>query len=337
MRTYTDEYGLGQAGSAPAWLNDLEENEEKHDVELPWQDKNYSATVRRFKNGEVEVSTSVVRAMQRMRYSDQWAQGGQVLPDNLPDRQKANIEAEKAHYKAYKAMKKSEERQAMTAEELASLEAFAKLENLSRAVRRARQQIRFHCRQLCVDHMLTLTYRQNVEDVEVLKKDWQEFVRLVRKSKPQWQFVACRERQDRGALHMHVAVKGRQDIALLRKSWYQALGGDGNETGDATPGQVDVRGPSKRWGAKTTDWKVAKLAGYMTKYMHKAFEELDAKGSKRYWHSKGIEKPEVEKVWLASSSFVEAIKDTHALFRAQGVKTAVLWASEGWDCIWLTG
>jgi len=275
--------------------------------------------------------------MQQWQASERWQQGGQVLPDDLTDRQTANIEAEKAHYKAWTAMKKVEQLEQMDEAERESLEANAKADNLRRAVTRARQQIRFHCRQLGVDHMVTLTYRHNVEDVEVLKKDWARFVRLVRTKKPNWEFVACRERQERGALHLHIAVRGRQDIGLLRKSWYQALGGSGDETGDETPGQVDVRGPSKRWGARTVDWKVAKLAGYMTKYMHKAFEELEAKGSKRYWHSKGIEAPEVEKVWLASSSFIDAIKDSHALFRAEGVKTAVLWASEGWDCIWLAG
>lgn len=333
MQIYTDEFGICQAGNAPAWLADIGHQ----DRGLEWQDKNYRATVRRFKNGEVEVTTSVVRAMERWQLSDRWAQGGQILPEGLTDRQTANIEAEKAHYKAWKAMLKADDLQQMTEAERESLEANTKADNLERAVRRARQQIRFHCRQLCCDHMVTLTYRDNMDDVVTLQKDWKEFVRLVRKVKPQWQFVACRERQERGALHLHIGVKGRQDIGLLRSCWYKALGGTGKEEGDNTPGQIDVRGPSKRWGAKTVDWKVAKLAGYMTKYMHKAFEELDAKGSKRYWHSKGIEKPEVEQIWLASSSFVEAIIDTHKLFRAQGVRIASLWASEGYDCVWFAG
>ena len=333
METYTEHFDDCQEGPAPAWLADLETVK----PELQWQDKNYRATVRRFANGQVEVCTAPVRAMQQWQRAEHWANSGAPLPDDLTDRQLANIEVQKAQYKAYLAYKKAEKMENMTGADLERMESIAKADNLERAVRRARQQIRFHCRQLAVDHLLTLTYRKNVEDVKRLNADWQEFVRLVRKVKPNWQFVACRERQERGALHLHVAVRGRQDIGLLRRSWYKALGGSGNETGEATPGQIDVRGPSKRFGSRTQDWKVQKLAGYMTKYMHKAFEELDAKGSKRYWHSKGIEPPIVEKIWLASSSFVEAIIDSHALLTSHVPHAASLWASEGYDCVWLAG
>lgn len=333
MQIYTDEFGMGQAGSAPSWLAD----EDVSQIDQPWQDKNYRATIRRFKNGQVEVSTNVVRAMEQWQRAERWAEGGAVLWEGITEAQLAKIEAEKAHYKAWKAAKKEREMEDMSEEERASLEANAKADSLARAIRRARQQIRFHCNQLCCDHMVTLTYREDMQDIERLQRDWKEFVRLVRKQKPNWQYVACRERQERGALHLHIAVKGRQDINLLRRCWYQALGGQGNETDDATPGAINVRGPSKRYGTKTQDWKISKLAGYMTKYMHKAFEELDSKGSKRYWNSRGIEQPQIEKIWLASSSFVDAIKESHALLRSCVGRTASLWASEGYDCIWLAG
>lgn len=325
MQTYIDELSGCQEGAAPVWL------------EPEWQDKNYRATVRRFNNGQVEVSTSVVRAMQQWQRADAWGDSAPALPEGLTDQQYVNIKAQKAHYKAWCAMKRAERMQDATPEDIERLEAGLKADNIDRAVRRARQQIRFHCRQLGVDHLLTLTYRENVEDVMRLQRDWKEFVRLVRKAKPNWQFVACRERQDRGALHLHVAIRGRQDIGLLRRCWYQALGGTGKETGEDTPGQIDVRGPSKRFGSKTQDWKVQKLSGYMTKYMGKAFEELDAKGSKRYWHSKGIEPPQVERIWLASSSFIDAIKESHGLCCAAVGRAVTLWASDRYDCIWLAG
>lgn len=325
MQTYIDELSGCQVGAAPAW------------IDPEWQDKNYRATVRRFANGDIEVSTNVVRAMQQWQRADAWGDSAPPLPEGLTDQQYARIEAEKAQYKAWRKLQKAERMQNATEEDIERLEALLKAENIERAVRRARQQIRFHCRQLAVDHLLTLTYRENVEDVARLQRDWKEFVRLVRKVKPVWRFVACRERQGRGALHLHVAVRGRQDINLLRRCWYLALGGTGKETGEDTPGQIDVRGPSKRFGSRTQDWKVQKLSGYMTKYMGKAFEELDAKGSKRYWHSKGIEPPEIERVWLAASSFIDAIKESHAILKAAKPWAANLWASDGYDCIWLAG
>lgn len=51
----------------------------------------------------------------------------------------------------------------------------------------------------------------------------------------------------------------------------------------------------------------------MTKYLHKAFEELEPNGSKRYWASKSNDKVEPERVWLAACSFIDGIKETYAL------------------------
>lgn len=304
---------------------------------IEWQDKNYQAVVRKFANGQVEVTTSVVRAMQQWQRAEQWAAQGAELPDDMTPAQLARIDAEKASFRARAASRKVKAREDMDQCEIERLEAQLKADNIARAVRRARQQVRWHCRMLAVDHLLTLTYRENMEDVERLKADWKEFVRRVRLVKPQWEFVAVRERQERGALHLHVAVHGRQDIGLIRRCWYQALGGTGKEQGEATPGQVDVSGPSKRYGSRTAEWKINKLTGYMCKYLDKAFEELDSKGSKRYWNSKGIPEPEVEKIWLSSSSFVDAVVDSHKIFKSLRPWAVSLWASEGYDCIWLAG
>lgn len=314
-----------------------ESNIESQAAEMPWEDKCYEAVVRRFANGQVEVATTVVRAMERWERAGQWANQGAQLPEDVTEQQLANIEREKASHRAWKAMQKAERMQELEPSEVERLQAIADTENRERAVRRARQQVRWHCRSLAVDHLLTLTYRENMEDVERLKIDWKRFVRLMRETKPNWEFVAVRERQDRGALHLHVAVHGRQDIGLVRRCWYQALGGKGDETGDQTPGQIDVRGPSKRFGSRIQDWKINKLTGYMCKYMDKAFEELESKGSKRYWNSKGVPKPVVEKIWLASSSFVDAVVESHKLFKTMRPWAVSLWASEGYDTIWLAG
>lgn len=302
-----------------------------------WTEKTYKATIRRFADGHVEVSTSAVRAMQEWQNSARLDQMGGDMPSDLTPQQVEAIERQRKQYAASVRARRASELAEMDQETREASERQRVADNKARAVRRARQQVRFHCRMLQCDHLVTLTYRENMEDVERLQRDWKNFCRLVRKCKPGWQFVACREKQDRGAYHLHIAVCGRQDIGLLRRCWYVALGGTGSETGEDTPGAVNVRGPAKRFGTKTNEWKAAKLAGYMTKYLHKAFDELDAMHSKRYWHSKGIEAPECKRVWLASSSFVDAVKDTHSLLRAEGCKILSLWASESLDTIWFSG
>jgi len=289
---------------------------------VQWQDKDYQATVRRFKNGQSEVVTHVIRPMGRIAASDAWCRSYPLamrLPDGEDDM------SEMTELECYR----------LQAEILAEMDDKV-AENRARSVRRARQKLRWLVKSCGADHMMTLSYRENMQDLDRLKRDWQAFVRLVRGRFPDWQFVAVRETQDRGALHLHVAVVGRQNIKYLRKCWYTALGASPEAVGADTPGAVNMRGPSKRWGGVGYEWKADKLAGYMGKYLHKCFD-LTEHHSKRYWHSKDIQLPVEQKIWLGAASFSDAIQQTHDIARACGVEHLTMWASEGYSSIWMTG
>lgn len=211
----------------------------------------------------------------------------------------------------------------------------ARQNNVNRAYRRSAQRVRWIVKTLSADHLLTFTYRENMQDRNRLKRDWQAFQRLVRARYPEWSFVCVVEPQDRGALHIHAAVPGRQDIKYLRRCWYKALGASPDASGADTPGQVNVRAPWKRWGGSGYKWNPDKLAGYLTKYLSKTFIESE-KNSKRYWATKGIEVP-VQKFWIGAASFAEAIVETHDILRGLGVKHMTMWASEGYEAIWMSG
>lgn len=205
-------------------------------------------------------------------------------------------------------------------ERIAQAERDAKAEkSLKTSIARARTKVRHQVKAIGGDHMMTLTYRENVQDVEQVKRDWQEFVRLVRLERADWQFVAVPELQDRGAYHLHVAISGRQDLKHLRRCWYRALGGKGDEVGGSTPGQIDVSGPQKRWrvaGSAGLKWDANKLASYMTKYIGKSFDK-SIKGAKRYWHSKGV-KAKVVSGWLAATSWNDAVRETYSRLEMYG-------------------
>lgn len=270
--------------------------------------KDYQAKIWRFPGGKVEITTSRIDSIDRMAHSRYWLAG-------CPVKFKAEEEVEES-----------------SEEELKRKEA----DNRSRAVRRATQNVRRLVYTIEADHLLTLNYRANMTDVEQLKRDWDVFVRSMHARYPDWEYVAIREAQERGSLHLHVAVKGRQDIKYIRRCWYKALGASPDAQGEETPGQIDVRPPWKRFG-KGYRWEPEKLCGYLSKYLGKAFAEVDQKNAKRYWQPKSVQLPEPVKIWLGATSFVDAIVETHGLVGQYGGEVNTMWASQGYESIWMTG
>jgi hypothetical protein len=272
----------------------------------PGDHRDYQATVRRFPSGSVEVVVACTQHMNRMSASRRWSAHDPVKlgREELTDEQQAN----------------------------------KVLENYNRSMRRSRQSIRWVNKCMEADHMVTLSYRENMLDVFRLRSDFNRFVRLVHARYPDWKYCAVREPQDRGSLHLHIATHGHQDLKYLRKCWYMALGSPPDVTGASTPGQIDITGPSKRWGGSGARWASDKLSAYMTKYLHKAFEQIKS-GEQRYWVSKGNLKPEIEKIWLVATNYVGAIGETYLLTKSSSGSGQVetMWSSEGWQSIWMTG
>jgi hypothetical protein len=134
----------------------------------------------------------------------------------------------------------------------------AAFENRDRASRRARSRLRQFILASRADHLLTLTYRGNVVDLHKACGDLGKFVRIVKRRKPDWIYIAVVEQQARGAWHWHLAVRGRQDVQLLRASWRHVVG-DGN---------IDVAAPRGNGQSRTLA-----LVRYLGKYLRKRFSE----------------------------------------------------------------
>jgi len=147
---------------------------------------------------------------------------------------------------------------------------------MKRAVARAKTTIRRTVMAAGLDHLLTLTYRENVQDTKRGWSDLAKFIRLVRAHAPNWPYVAVMELQERGAIHFHLAVSGRQDVGMLRRLWHAVIGG-------ADSGNIDVQ---YFRGSK------ARLAKYLAKYISKDLAEGTVKGVHRYKRSRGVKVPE---------------------------------------------
>ena len=152
-----------------------------------------------------------------------------------------------------------------------------KEQNEKRARARATGKIRRKCRSIGADHLVTLTYRDNVKDRERVLTDLERLRRMLSRGGYSMPYVAVLEYQKRGAIHPHLAVRGFQDICFLRRCWYKIVG--------KAQGQVNVRGP--RLGTSPV-----KLAQYLSKYISKDIDSQPREFEEhRYFCSLGIAVP----------------------------------------------
>lgn len=191
--------------------------------------------------------------------------------------------------------------------------------NLARSLRRSKAQVRRKCMAGGLDHMLTLTYRENVRDLDSAFYDSKRFIRLVRERLPDWKYVLVPEFQKRGAVHFHLAVRGFQDVRFLRQCWRRVV----------VEGNIDVQGPRCRGSVK---WKLPKLAQYLSKYITK--DQGVGNSRQRYRVAEGIDIP--SRVFVHRfPRFTDFIAE---LFDSLGVSLTHHWKAEagmhGWACSW---
>lgn len=144
--------------------------------------------------------------------------------------------------------------------------------NRERSTRRARTKVRRLAKNKGLTVLLTLTYRENMTDRERMQRDFDVFMKRLRRVAPGVQYICVFERQKRGAWHAHIAVprvlpwylhKGQmiRSYDLLRSLWRAVVGADN--------GNVDV---SRN---KRVNRSSAKLASYLSKYIGKTFDQAE--------------------------------------------------------------
>lgn len=170
-------------------------------------------------------------------------------------------------------------------EEDAAYQAEKAARALKVAANRAKTAVRRSCKVMGASTLLTLTYRHNEQDLARVKADLKEFNRRLLRLMPQLRFVACFERQQRGAYHVHMATggipatftkkAGPHGLPVRVKS-YDLIRAVWRDITKERGGNIDVS-RRKRHSRSTP----AKIAAYISKYVAKDFVEGE-KGSNRY-------------------------------------------------------
>lgn len=292
------------------------------------EERNYYLSLREFASGEFEATLKAARPMKIEMINA--SMKGIDYASACREYGETSLSGRVSPFKVRKPEERSE---------------YDKQANLIRAVRRSKQNIRWLCKAMNADRLFTLTYRENQTDREQARADFTKFLRLVRSGwrgqvgVPDWKYVAVLEKQQRGAYHIHCAVKGWQRINFLRSCWYKALGCSPDVSGENTPGAVNVTNPDKsRWGHTGRQWKVNKLAAYLTKYLSKTFDDTNTE-KRRYWHCRDVVQPKKQRFWVSGSEIVQAIKSTIGLldFHVGLGKSWTHWLSTSGDCYWIAG
>ena len=201
------------------------------------------------------------------------------------------------------------------------------------STQRSRRSVRERCKSISADHMLTLTYRENVQDRERVLGDMKEFVRRINKLEKmglrKLHYVAVLEPQERGALHIHMAVHGFKRWKTLFAIWQEIVGKGNGGVYVSGSGELEMKDGAFKKKAKRNARKrgVHEVAAYLSKYIGKDVDETDL-NKKRYFASRGIVVPERQTLGIFSEDFDVAFE---AAFRFL-VETSNLQGMQTYRC-----
>lgn len=176
------------------------------------------------------------------------------------------------------------------------------------------QRAKTNCRWLIksqgLNELLTITYRDNQKDRDLCKIHFKEWVRRMKAALGgKFVYVASFERQDREAMHVHVAChklpshgtrKGEKIKAwkLGTEIWRSIVGKDN--------GLCFVGGKTRNGGYRR-NLSLAKLAAYVSKYIMKDYHDAPLE-SNRYSRSNGLKVPKAERTVFNGLSYKEMVE-----------------------------
>ena len=194
------------------------------------------------------------------------------------------------------------QRQAERLVELAEKQA----QQMKKNAQLAKTKCRWLIKSQGLDELLTITYRDNQQDRALCKVHFKEWVRRMKRALGgSFIYVAAFERQDRGAMHVHVACHKLPKHALTHKGVKVPAWRLGTEIWRSIVGQDNglcFVGGKTRFGGSRRNLSQAKLAAYVSKYIMKDYADAP-KGANRFSRSDGLQVPKGERRFLHGCSF----------------------------------
>jgi hypothetical protein len=184
-----------------------------------------------------------------------------------------------------------------------------RLAALKRNAKRAQTMCRRVIKSEGFNEMLTLTYRQNQGDRALCKRHFAEWMRRMKRALGEFRFCASFERQERGAMHIHIATHalpqfgkfGGEKIKswqLGTKIWRSVVGADN--------GMCFVGGRNKNGRKRTKKLSLARMAQYVSKYIMKDYQDAPEE-SQRYTRSRGGNVPKPKSMHFTGMSMADII------------------------------
>jgi hypothetical protein len=176
------------------------------------------------------------------------------------------------------------------------------VESIMKGAARGKRRVRHLCRNMMATHLLTLSKREGPNTKlwgldrwdawnnggrdewerehgafwtpEEWAAAWDRLRRLLVRVIGQFPYVAILEQHKKGNYHLHVAWVGKVNVQLVRKMWLAVVGAGG--------GNIDAKHIKVPHGHDRS----SRIAGYISKYVTKSFEDNPRFNKKRYWASK---------------------------------------------------
>jgi hypothetical protein len=118
------------------------------------------------------------------------------------------------------------------------------------------------------DKFLTLTFRENLKDIEVANKELDKFLKRLRRRHPELKYISAVQFQKRGAIHYHLLI----NLPYVKQRELQELWGNGF---------IDIRKLNN----------VDNVGAYISRYIIRDAQDKRLKGKKSYSTSKGLKRP----------------------------------------------